>query len=62
MTGGVFPLPGDQGMDFSPLFRALEDAGYQGWMVVEAEQEQAKADPREYASKAREYVREATGL
>ncbi len=59
---GVFTVPGDGGIDFDPLFRILDEAGYQGWMVVEAEQDPAKANPLEYAIKARRFIREKTGL
>ncbi|MBE6705986.1 MAG: myo-inosose-2 dehydratase, partial [Ruminococcaceae bacterium] len=45
-----------------PVFDILKQAGYSGWMVVEAEQDPAKADPLEYAQKARQYIREQTGL
>ena len=31
---------------------------YEGWMLVEAEQDPAKANPFEYAKKARAYIRE----
>ena len=33
-----------------------------GWLLVEAEQDPAKADPLEYAMKARAYIRTQTGL
>jgi len=59
---GVFTVPGDGGLDFPSLFKILEDADYEGWMVVEAEQDPAKANPFEYALKARNYIREQTGL
>ncbi len=59
---GVFTVPGDGCIDSEPLFRILADAGYAGWMVVEAEQDPAKANPLEYAQKARRYIREKTGL
>ena len=49
-------------MDFAPIFKILEEAGYQGWVVVEAEQDPAKANPFEYALKARKYIAEHTGL
>lgn len=59
---GVFTVPGDGDVDFAPIFRILEDAGYEGWVVVEAEQDPAEANPLEYAKKARAYIAEKTGL
>ena len=59
---GAFTVPGDGDVDFDPVFRVLSDAGYRGWLLVEAEQDPAKADPLEYAMKARTYIREHTGL
>ena len=59
---GVFTVPGDGDVDFAPIFRILEEAGYEGWGVVEAEQDPAKANPLEYAKKARAYIADKTGL
>lgn len=59
---GAFTIPGDGCIDFDPIFEVLEKAGYEGYMVVEAEQDPAKANPFEYALKAREFIREKTGL
>jgi len=59
---GAFTVPGDGCIDFAPVFKALEAAGYEGWFVVEAEQDPAKANPLEYAIKARTYIREKAGL
>jgi inosose dehydratase len=59
---GVFTVPGDGCIDFPPLFKKLESSGYRGWYVVEAEQDPAKANPLEYALKARAYIREKAGL
>lgn len=59
---GVFTVPGDGVIDFKPVFEKLESAGYKGWFVVEAEQDPAKANPLEYALKARDYIREQSGL
>jgi len=59
---GAFTVPGDGCIDFKPLFKMLEESGYAGWMVVEAEQDPARANPLEYAIKARKFIREQTGL
>ncbi|MGF7002941.1 inosose dehydratase [Lachnospiraceae bacterium PFB1-21] len=59
---GVFTVPGDGDVDFAPLFKILEEAEYKGWMVVEAEQDPAKANPLEYALKARKYIADKAGL
>ena len=54
---GAFTIPGDGCIDFDPIFEVLEKAGYEGYMVVEAEQDPAKANPFEYALKARGFIR-----
>lgn len=62
VRAGVFTVPGDGDVDFRPLVKVLEESGYEGWVVVEAEQDPAKANPFEYAKKARTYIAEVTGL
>ena len=62
VRAGTFTIPGDGAIDFDPVFKALEDAGYEGYMVVEAEQDPAKANPLEYAIRARKFIAEKTGL
>lgn len=59
---GAFTIPGDGCVDFDPIFRVLAQTGYEGYMVVEAEQDPAKANPLEYAIRARKFIREHTGL
>lgn len=59
---GVFTVPGDGMIDFDPVFKVLSDHGYEGWFVVEAEQDPALANPLEYAQKARSFIKEKTGL
>ena len=59
---GVFTVPGDGSIDFEPVFKILKKAKYSGWYVVEAEQDPAKANPLEYAIKARRYIREKAGI
>jgi len=62
VRAGVFTVPGDGDVDFAPIFTVLEQKAYEGWVVVEAEQDPARANPFEYAVKARRYIREKTGL
>ncbi len=47
---GAFTVPGDGSIDFGPVIRRFADVGYEGWFVVEAEQDPAKAPPAEYAT------------
>lgn len=62
VRAGTFTVPGDGCIDFKPIFKILEDCGYEGWMVVEAEQDPAKANPLEYALMARKYIKDISGL
>ena len=62
VRAGAFTIPGDGCIDFDQIFRVLEENGYAGYMVVEAEQDPAKANPLEYAIRARKYISEKTGL
>ena len=62
VRAGTFTVPGDGAIDFAPVFDVLDRAGYKGWMIVEAEQDPAAADPLEYALKARKYIAEKAGI
>ena len=62
VRAGAFTIPGDGCINYDPIFKVLEDAGYEGYMVVEAEQDPAKANPLEYAIRARKFIAEKTGL
>ena len=46
---GVYTVPGDGMIDFGAVSARLAGIGYEGWFVVEAEQDPAKAPPLEYA-------------
>lgn len=59
---GAFTIPGDGCVEFDPIFACLAESGYEGYMVVEAEQDPAKANPLEYAIRARKFIWEHTGL
>lgn len=59
---GTFTVPGDGVIDFEPIFKLFRESGYDGWMVVEAEQDPAVANPLEYAIKARKYINNKLGI
>ena len=59
---GAFTVPGDGAIDFAPIFDELDKAGYEGWMLVEAEQDPAVANPFKYAKMARKYIAEKAGI
>lgn len=56
VRAGVFTVPGDGALDFELIINALKQYQYQGWMIVEAEQDPEKAPPLPYAQKAYEYL------
>ena len=70
IRAGVFTVPGDDAgiIKFEPIFQALADADYEGWLMVEAEQDpsnttiQPLREPLEYALMARSYLHQVTGL
>ncbi|MGB7194342.1 MAG: myo-inosose-2 dehydratase [Collimonas pratensis] len=49
VINGAFTVPGDGAIDFGALLRVLHQHGYQGWLVVEAEQDPAVAPSYQYA-------------
>lgn len=53
---GMFTVPGDGCIDFKAILTQMHQCHYQGWMVVEAEQDPAKAEPFLYAQKAKHYL------
>jgi inosose dehydratase len=57
VLAGMFTAPGDGDLDFRGVAQALIDIGYGGWIVVEAEQDPARADPRVYSRIGLETVR-----
>jgi inosose dehydratase len=59
---GCFTVPGDGCIDFPGIFSVLDEKGYEGWLIVEAEQDPAVANPLEYALMARKYIRDIAGI
>lgn len=49
VLAGMFTVPGDGGLDYAQVMTELKRIGYSGWIVIEAEQDPALADPRTYA-------------
>lgn len=48
VLAGMFTAPGDGAINYGDIMKALAAIGYAGWIVVEAEQDPAIADPRRY--------------
>jgi len=57
VRAGMFTVPGDGDIDFSAVGEFIRTSGYRGWLVVEAEQDPAKAPPKLYAEKAYHFIR-----
>lgn len=46
---GAFTVPGDGSLDFGAIVQRFADYGYEGWFVVEAEQDPKKSPPKTMA-------------
>lgn len=57
VLNGIFTVPGDGSIDYATVLRTLKDNGYEGWLVVEAEQDPAVAPSYRYAKKGYETLR-----
>ena len=53
---GAFTVPGDGCIDYKPFLTVLKNRNYEGWLVVEAEQDPEKANPFEYAKIGYNYL------
>jgi len=65
VIGGAFTVPGDGCIDFHAVGKALKGMDYSGWIVVEAEQDPAKAPPKEYSQMGYDHIKDvlkASGL
>ncbi|MEM8728545.1 MAG: myo-inosose-2 dehydratase [Pseudomonadota bacterium] len=50
---GAFTVPGDGSLDFETIAKTLADKGYEGWFVIEAEQDPVANPPLDMAIKGR---------
>lgn len=57
IVNGTFTVPGDGDIDFAALLEVLMQARYEGWLVVEAEQDPAVAPSYAYAKKGYDTLR-----
>lgn len=57
VLNGTFTVPGDGVIDYDAILSTLHEAGYQGWLVVEAEQDPALAPSYAYAQKGYQTLR-----
>jgi inosose dehydratase len=57
VIAGTFTVPGDGVIDFDAVLSTLHGAGYEGWLVVEAEQDPAVAPSYQYAKKGYDTLR-----
>lgn len=58
VIAGAFTVPGDGCIDFQAVADKLAAMGYEGWIVVEAEQDPAKAPPFEYSQAGHRHILE----
>lgn len=62
IQAGLFTVPGDGSIEtFPEILQVLADADFDGWLIIEAEQNPAKATPLKYAKMGRAYLREHLG-
>ncbi|CAI3960383.1 Sugar phosphate isomerase/epimerase (YcjR) (PDB:3KTC) (PUBMED:30742415) [Commensalibacter communis] len=57
VRAGMFTVPGDGMIDYEPLAQFLKNSNYSGWILVEAEQDPAKANPLSMVSSAYQFIR-----
>jgi inosose dehydratase len=59
---GAFTVPGDGSLDFVGIVKRLASYGYEGWFVVEAEQDPKISPPLEMAKKGHEELMRVMAL
>lgn len=61
IRNGVFTVPGDGNIDFGPILKELLERKYDGWALLEGEQDPGEHPAREYAARAIEYLSSLMG-
>lgn len=62
VRAGLFTIPGDGIVDYKPVINFLKSSSYEGWIIIEAEQDPKKALPLETVKKARAWVKKEVGI
>lgn len=57
IRSGLFTVPGDGCINFEPIFNMLVDRNYQGWALLEGEQDPEIHNPYDYAKKSLQYIK-----
>jgi inosose dehydratase len=53
---GMFTVPGDGSIDFEPIFKELISRNFDGWMLIEGEQDPTIHNPYEYAKRSKQFI------
>ncbi|MCU5774766.1 myo-inosose-2 dehydratase [Erwiniaceae bacterium BAC15a-03b] len=56
VRAGLFTVPGEGCIDYAPIIEFVSHSGYQGWLIVEAEQDPQQAPPLATATRAAHWV------
>jgi len=62
VRAGLFTVPGEGCIDYRPLIEFVRHSGYQGWLIVEAEQDPDTAPPLATATRAARWVSQQFGV
>ncbi|WP_212949413.1 myo-inosose-2 dehydratase [Siminovitchia terrae] len=56
IRSGIFTVPGEGCLDFEPVFKILIEKHYDGWALIEGEQDPKIHNPFEYAKRSLDYL------
>jgi len=62
VMAGMFTVPGDGDINFYRVLSSLKEIGYTGWIIIEAEQDPEKADPKTYAELGLSTLKNASSI
>lgn len=62
VRNGLFTIPGEGIVDYTPVITFLKQSNYHGWIIIEAEQDPEKAPPLATVKKARAWVHNEMGI